>query len=485
MDNNKLIQLLQTFTKKEWRDFSKFIKSPYFNTDRQCGQLLDILKKELSRDSNYMLSRERLEGQFQKIVEKGNAQLNAKLSNLTRLAEQFLTIEKLEAKPLCSKHLLLNSLFERGLNNHFERVYKKDISRHKSPEKVSKEYYLYKFLVEQENQDYIVASSKKIFITRENLQKVNEILDTFYVLNKIDFFNIMTLGKLSYQKNYDWTSFAPLESILQLPCFTNHPVVQLHYAGYKLMQDAANTAYYKHLVELLFKHGNMLAPLDLQKFYVMAANYCVREIRKGCLHYHPEIHYLYKEMEEKGLLLVREWADVRTLQNVIFSGLKNDKLEWANYIIEKYKNKIEPNIRKDTYNYFRAIYSFHTKDFEATIKYLSFVHSVDNEFNMNIKLLTLKSYYEQDTEYSYHTEQVIRSYKVFFRQSKTFSKPIRDSYINFGKVIGSLYRVKHNEGRGTIENIVQQIEQYEQLIDKKWLKEKIGMLKNTSVNRFR
>jgi len=83
MDNNKLIQLLQTFTKKEWRDFSKFVESPYFNTDRQCGQLLDVLKKELSRESNSMLSRERLERQFLKVVGKGNAQLNAKLSNRT------------------------------------------------------------------------------------------------------------------------------------------------------------------------------------------------------------------------------------------------------------------------------------------------------------------------------------------------------------------------------------------------------------------
>ena len=107
MNNHKLIQILNTFNKKEWREFSKFVESPYFNTDKHCVRLLEILKKEFAKKGDFQLSRTRLEKLFSKNNAADASLLNVKLSLLTRLAEQFFRQQELEETPLLSKHLLL------------------------------------------------------------------------------------------------------------------------------------------------------------------------------------------------------------------------------------------------------------------------------------------------------------------------------------------------------------------------------------------
>jgi len=48
-----------------------------------------------------------------------------------------------------------------------------------------------------------------------------------------------------------------------------------------------------------------------------------------------------------------------------------------------------------------------------------------------------------------------------------------------------LYRIKHREGRVTIEGVTKKMEEYELIEDKKWLAEKIDLLKKQPVRRFR
>ena len=45
MKNSRLIKILKTFSKEEFREFEKFTASPYFSTGRNLVPFLNILKK--------------------------------------------------------------------------------------------------------------------------------------------------------------------------------------------------------------------------------------------------------------------------------------------------------------------------------------------------------------------------------------------------------------------------------------------------------
>lgn len=474
MDNNKLIQVLQTFTKKEWRDFSKFVESPYFNTDKQCGQLLDILKKELFRHNGHTLSRERLERQFKKIIGKGNIQLNAKLSNLTRLAERFLTIEKLEDKPLASKHLLLNNLFERGLSDYFERIHKKDLLHQKSPKKVSMEFYRDKLSVEYDFLEYITEMRQKMY-DRENTQEVNDTLDIHYILTKINIFTKILPFKNMYEKEFDTSSFDTLEALIQLPRFAEDPVLKIYYAAFQTLRFPSDTSHFEKLCDLLDTEGHLIEAPDLYKLYCLCTNYCVEKITSGH-DFQYKLYELYRKIEEKNLFLLDEYVEISLLRNTINIALKVGEYEWTEHIIEKYENKITPRFRKSIHNYCLAILAFYKKEYDQTLSYLSDVHSVNSTFDIGPKLVLMKTYYEQNKHFSHHTEQVFRSFKAYIKQHRVLSKSRKEACINFANVLNNLYRVRHNEGKVTLERVRAKIDQYELIVEKYWLEQKINEL---------
>lgn len=484
MDNNKLVKLLQTFTKKEWRDFGRFVESPYFNTDRLCVDLLEILKKEMTRNDGAAPTRVRLEQLFLKKSKKDVAQFNVKLSLLTRLAEQFIAQQNYESKDLYKKHLLLEGLFQRDLRGHFESVYKKDAKAHKSPEKVGPEFYWDKFLLERDFLEHSSTGNRKVY-AHENLQEVNDALDISYILNKVNLFGAMLPYMKLYQKEYDLSSFNILESMVSLPNFDNHAVLQIYFTSFQMARMPSNESYFKRLIQLLDIHGHLIQSFHLNNLYMFATNYCVDKIRKGYVQYHYEAYYLYKQMEERGLLLYKEYIDIGMLKNIVSMAIQIGEFGWVEYVIEKYKDKIEPKIREDVYSYFCASLAFYQNDFEKTISYLSIVQSINSTFDVNIKFMLMKAYYEQDEDYSYYTEQVFRSFKVFIKQSKVHSKQRKEGYINSANIINNLYRIKHREGRMTIQSVLKKIEEHEVLIDKKWLTEKIEELQNRPVRRAR
>jgi len=478
MDNHKLIQILNTFSNKEWREFSKFVASPYFNTDKHCIRLLEILKKEFAKKDGFQLSRTRLEKLFSKNNPADASLLNVKLSLLTRLAEQFFAHQKLKSDNLLSNHLLLEDLFDRGLRSHFEKIYRKTTQNDFLKIKEGGNFYLRKYMLEDDFFRYIIACDKKTYVSNENLQNVSDTLDVMYLIIKTELHYSMKMSERVFGSNYDFASFKFLDDLLKVPRLSEYPVIQIYHAAYQLNQPQSNIKHFDHLLELLETYASIMDSSPQRILYILLGNYCVTKLSEGFSEYLDKMYCVYRQMEETGLLIEGKWADIRTLQNLIIIALKVNEFERADHIIEKYKDKVEPTIRMCTYNYFRAIYNFSIKDYDSTLHYLSRVHTIDYEFNMNIKLYTLQSYYEKDTEYSHHTEQVLRSFKAFFRQSKMFANDIKESYINFASVVNSLYRIKHREGKETIGDVLKKIEQYDFLTNRGWLLEKIEELQN-------
>jgi len=356
---------------------------------------------------------------------------------------------------------------------------------HKAPETVNSEFYRHKYLIELDFFSYVVSGNKKLHV-HENLQEMSDTLDMAYMTTKIDLFWGMTPFMKLYQKDYNLQSFKALEYLVQLPQFTDIPIVSLYYQAYQMMYDQTNPSHFEQLTELLRDHSGDVRQADLYNLYMLSTNYCADKIRSGHIEYHHKAYVLYRQMEEKNLLfLYKDYIDIGVFKNIIVIASQVKEFEWAEYVIEKYKDKTEPKIREDVCNCFYAILSFHKEDFEDTIMHLSSVQSINNNFDVNIKFMLMKAYYERDDDYSYYTEQIFRSFKVFIKQSKVHSKRRKEGYINATNILNNLYRIKHREGRITLESVLKKMEDYEILIDKKWFTQKIEELQNRPARRAR
>ena len=122
MLNNRLIQIIQTFSRKEMTRFYDFAQSPYFNKHTDVRQLLAYLNKCYPKFTAKNCEKERL---FQQIFpEKAfhQAQLALVFTYSFRLLERFLIQEQFQQDSDLGKVFLLQQLRQRGQYSHYERV---------------------------------------------------------------------------------------------------------------------------------------------------------------------------------------------------------------------------------------------------------------------------------------------------------------------------------------------------------------------------
>ena len=113
----KFIEIFYSFSKKEQKNFIKFAKSPYFNRKRDHKPLLNKLlniKPEFNRVLEINISE-----QLQISLKMNRRALWNRLSELTKIAESYLTLTNTQNKKLLKNNILLEEYSNRKMNEIF------------------------------------------------------------------------------------------------------------------------------------------------------------------------------------------------------------------------------------------------------------------------------------------------------------------------------------------------------------------------------
>ena len=103
MNNSLLLSILKNFDKQQLKDFSSFVKSPYFNTNKAIISLTEYIRKQHPEFSGQKLEKEFV---YRKIFGKSvynDGFFRVLMSNLQTLAEEFISISKFRNDPLMMK----------------------------------------------------------------------------------------------------------------------------------------------------------------------------------------------------------------------------------------------------------------------------------------------------------------------------------------------------------------------------------------------
>ncbi|HRJ04817.1 MAG TPA: hypothetical protein PK605_10495, partial [Ignavibacteria bacterium] len=110
MQNSSITRTLKNFSKEEFKEFGKFVNSPYFNTSEATALLFDEIKKyyPLFNKKNY--SRESLFAAVYGSREYRDDLLRKLISNLIILTEEFIFIHSIRKDSALKKITLLDSI---------------------------------------------------------------------------------------------------------------------------------------------------------------------------------------------------------------------------------------------------------------------------------------------------------------------------------------------------------------------------------------
>lgn len=481
-----LLELLENFTAAELEGLERIVNCTYFNTDKYVIKLFNALQQIIRKKSS--LNEEKILKIYDKVFEDARTKktlnpqqqttLRAKMSALMRLAERFLMIEALAENDDSQTELLQKKLLEK---KQF-RLFNRDINKRRKQlngQLKDLEYYTHLYKIESGKLDYLYRSGK--WIKEDNLPELMESLDIYYLLNRLSLhLTALSFQDISAAKSYDFYVIDTLKALADLRQYAHHPLIQIYRTIIDLMETKSHDIYLQ-LIDLLDSHEDLISADNLNDFYTAATNFCVHKVKTGDFNYYRHIFDLYRIMDNKNLLLENNIMPAGKLKNMVSTGCRVREFDWAAELIDKYYTFLRKDIRGAARNYNLGLIAFHKKEYQQALDYLYTLDNIDFNHDLNRRIMIVKSHYEIETEYKETTAQVFRSVEKYVQGNKLITVKNRTAYKNFIRLLINLYRVRHSEGKMTLESIKNKLEKSEFISDKIWLLEKIKELENKVV----
>jgi len=460
---NKLIQLLNSFEDTELKRFHQFLSSPYFNVDTRTTTLLSTLQKHgldkivwdnAIKSKIYQVVFSDIDPVKGEINQVQKNKLAGRMSRLLKLAKEFLTVEK------------QYDLFETINTKTNKELTTQNIKK--------TEDYAHAFQINKNRLKYITI--KNLFSKEDNYSDLIYQLDVHYLLQKLQLSSVIMSVKNPSNKQYDVASFQAIKALLNIPKYKNHPLIILHLTIIDLVENGQEATYYQ-LRKLLVQYKQDISKIELTGFYTVASNFCSQQIRLGKLVYINKALELYKFIEENDLLLEGNTLQIHKLVNIVNLSCQAKDFKWATKLVNKYYKFINKGEQKSAYHLNLGAIAFYQGKYKEAIKHLIRIDKSGEVYDLHYRILLLKSYYQIDQQYDERTMTSFRSSKSFIKKNKTIPPARKESNKNFVEVLINLYRLRHQQGKMTIEKIYNKIQKKAVLGNKKWLLEKLEELK--------
>lgn len=469
MKELKLTAILKTFSKEEIRDFEKFLQSPFLNT---AGvYVLNFFQRVKKYFPDFESENFTKQSVFKSMYPKekyNDTRLRKLISETMKLALEFISIKNFLNDDHSKGMYMLEELSERNIDSIFE-IKSKEMMKRLEAEKV-KDYQYY-----QKKYD-IIQSAKSFYFNRERKKSIALFDEEINSLSK--YFALLFIHKFieRFKEKHSFT-----DANFALPFFNEisnyaaetysgkENLFDLYYTELLLHLTGEEKYYFslKHIKEKVF---NKIEISSLSNIYSTLANYAAEQQENGKVNYLNEIFILYKEILKRKLYgnIFSEFLFV----NIVTTALRLGEIKFAEKFINDYKNKMNREVREDTYNYCLANILFSKKKFSSSLEAISKINFSFPLHKYLVKNLTLKIYFELNEADSIFS--LIDSYKHILKRDKSVPQNVRMLITNFANFIREMIRIKNGEKK--LEDIEVRIKK-SVTAEKLWLLSKVSEFK--------
>ncbi len=467
MQSSKLIAILRSLNKHEMRKFGEMVRSPYFHIKKEALALFEFLEKKHPRFQDVDKS------SYSRALPRGSARndksLRYAMSELSKAAEQFLILKEFESGEEEKNHLLLKAYLKKNLLKYAPALIERN--RHlleRSPLRDDKHFFL-SFLTEKDYYEY-VASRRNVAV-HKNLNRIIFDLDTFYMINKLKLSAEMINLSEAWAVNYDPVMLNEILQHLKNSKNIDTPAVRIYYEIVKMLTATPSEPHYFRLKELLKTHGGLFPREELNDMYIFARNYCAQKINSGDTGYLSEVFDLYRMLLKDEVLIVNGFLSQWDYKNITAVALRVEAFDWAYDFIMNFKEKIRAEDRENAYSFNLANYYYHKKEYEKTMSLVQHVVFTDTYYNLDCKVLLMKSYFELEEIQA--LQSLIDSFYMYLKRNKAISEFQRSSYLNFLRIVRKLLRLKPGDEKKRAA-ILLELDRSHPIANVSWLKKKLN-----------
>lgn len=474
--NNKLLSLLQTFSKHELNRFKKFISSPFFNENNDLVKLFDIIDAHLrmsekDQSANPLQKEEIWKNLFGNKVYK-DVRFRRLCSDLVKLTYKFMAFQKYQGSFL-ENTCLIESLNSPAFKKHFESITAKVSKDLNKKGKKHSDLYLANFQINNHAYNFLEKIGSKKNIT-SYLEKADYNLECFYISRKLknycDFLNYRNVLKI------DSEIFLPpfFLDYVKDHFYEEDPLIKAFYLTVEMLLKPQDDKFFKDLKLHLEENADSFTIQELDTFYIYLKNYCIDiKINNGNYEYFFELFEIFKILIQKEIILKNGSISQQSYKNIITVGLYTKEYQWTEQFIQNYTSKLPAEHRENALNYNLAKVYFSQEKYNKVIEQLRTVEYKNHVYALGGKLILLKTYYELK-EYQ-ALDSLIDSFRIYIRRNTLIAREVKQSYLNMIRFVKKLSGIMPGATK-ELEKTRLQIEKCKALAGKKWVLEKLEEL---------
>jgi hypothetical protein len=480
MKNSKIAVLLSNLDKNEFKEFGKFVKSPYFNSNANIIKLYDLISKYFPDFENAKLTKENIYSHVYPGEKYNDSTVRGLLAAMLKLGEEFLAHEHLRNDKLKYNEFLLTQLTSRKLYDLFYINLKSIRKEIKSYPDKDGDYYFLRYrmetLVNQIDSKSYTPLTQKDIPGDINVNDTDNLIVFFiltllrrysYLLTKTGSLNVTTPYLKLFDEILDFISKGNFKEI---------PLVDFLYTRSMLYKSGMDEKYYYDLKKVLFNNFDDFSHEDSYNMLGNLQNYCVQKNRNTGKNMSPEQYELYKFGIEKDILTFdnKEYLSTILFSNITSNMVNLDKLDEAKEFVNKYTERLAPERRDSGWNFNMAKIYFAEKKFSDSLEVLSKAQHEDVYYKIFIKALYAKNYYELN-----YTEELILlldTFKSFLNSNIIIGSSLKENYLNMVIFLSRILKFKFLKDKDELEYLKHEILKTPNIFSKEWLIEKIDEL---------
>ncbi len=471
MQKSRLIEVLHTFNKKEFRELKKWFLSPAHNQRQDVIDLYDYL---LKKDHLYNEEALKKEIVYQAIYPNqsfDDAKMRQVIHFTFKALESFLAYTSFLEKGSNQELNLIREYRRRGIKRSFEKTSKTMLNAQNNPI-YQDDYFLYeKYILQLEQYKFHTKSAKRVGTF--NLQEISDIFDYYFIASKLKQACWMMSHQVVYKTDYQNVFLKDILAYIdQKKELLNIPSISTYYFIYKTLSEPDNEFFFIKLKQELDVNKSVLPLEEMKSVFLFALNYCTKKINSGKSKFIKEAWDILKKGIEENILIEDGILSHFIYVNFIVIGIKLEYYEEVEEYIFKYGNLLDEQYKENYIKYNLAKLFFAKGNYERAMELVNQYEFKDILVNLNAKIMLLKMYYEL-SEYK-ALESLLESMRAYLQRKKELGNRT-NGYKNIVRYTKKLLKV-NPYNKAQIAKLRLEIEEASPLTEKAWLLKQLDAL---------
>lgn len=475
MNDTKVYRVLESFSQVQLNRFSKFIQSPYFNSNERITKLFFEIKS--SFNGKLFNKKEHVWKKLDTNIPFSEQKWRKLLSDLLTLVEQFLIQENLSKKKLLLDNLLLEEIRDQKIESLFSKSMTNSSKSFERRAEESSEYYFQKYSLLKNFYEISALKTskarKKQSDSAKEIIELSKTLDIFYAIEKLRLGKDLLTWRRMYKSEIDLKHFEHVLELIHKFEYDKVPAVNLYYLIFKVLSDSENKSDFVELQGLVDENFDQFSFEVRREFFIAGISYFVGKINKGEKEFIPIGLKFYSLAIDNEVLLVNGELSPSFFRGVIGMAVRNGYLEYAEEFVNTKSKLLNIKSRENAIHFSWANIYFYKKDFNKVIEHINLLDFDDVWYNINSKAMLIATYYEIQENIA--LESLLTSYNAFIRREKSLVESRRKGYLNFIKIVRKLDKL-YNPNKQKLNSIKEEILTTNPIVSKAWCIEKIDEL---------